>query len=85
MSAITFPTLDDIDKNTISEYYCANIHEKTFDCSNKLIYKPNGGFGLNYKYCSSCYRKWDELHKNVKLKDRKKIIKNEISYYAFSS
>ena len=33
MSA-TFPTLDDIDKTDYNEYYCANINEKLFECSN---------------------------------------------------
>ncbi len=32
--------LEDIDKSQdFQHYYCANIKEKTFNCSQKLIYK----------------------------------------------
>jgi len=51
--------LDDVDKSLFfDEYYCANIVEKLYECNTKLIYKKNGGCGLNYKYCSKCYEKW---------------------------
>jgi hypothetical protein len=55
--------LDHIDKenDNYKEYYCANIEEKLFECDNKLIYVKGGGFGLNYRYCSACYNKWNNL------------------------
>jgi len=58
--------LKDVDpESNFEEYYCANIVEKTFECSNKLLYIKNGGFGCNYNYCSSCYSKWNKLKNPV--------------------
>jgi len=58
--------LDDIDtmKDDYKIYYCANIKEKLFECNNQLIYIKGGGFGMNYRYCQSCYSKWNDLKKN---------------------
>ena len=54
--------LDDIDKTKdYQDYYCANIKENTFECSTQLTYTLKGGFGLNYRYCSNCYKKWNLL------------------------
>ena len=60
--------LDEVDKNSsFEEYYCANIVEKLFECNNKLIYRKNGGYGLNYKYCSTCYSKWNNEKQKPKV------------------
>ena len=56
-----YKLLDDVNKMAmIDEYYCANVVEKTYECSTKLVYKKNGGFGMNYRYCKECYAKWDK-------------------------
>ena len=54
--------LDDIDKinDDFKEYYCANKVEKLYECDTKLVYVKKGGFGFNYRYCSSCYDKWNK-------------------------
>ena len=58
--------LEDLDKelNFKQIYYCANIKEKTFICSTRLTYVKRGGFGMNYRYCNSCYDKWNKLEAN---------------------
>ena len=68
-SEVKIILIDDINTETdnYKEYYCANIKEKTFECSNKLRFVKGGGFGMNYRYCSSCYNKWDELDKDKKV------------------
>lgn len=67
------------ENNAFDDYYCANIVEKRFDCSNKLIYKKSGGYGRNYRYCSTCYDKWDELKREqYNLKCETKIIKVQV-------
>ena len=54
-----YKLIDDVDINiNFDTYYCANVVEKTFECSNKLTYRKGGGFGANYRYCSNCYTKW---------------------------
>ena len=60
--------LDHIDKenDNYKEYYCAYIVEKLFECENKLTYIKGGGFGLNYRYCASCYTKWNKLQNEPK-------------------
>jgi hypothetical protein len=59
---IEYVLLDDVDKSKdYQSYYCANIKENTFECSKRLTYKINGGFGTNYRYCSNCYKKWNLL------------------------
>jgi hypothetical protein len=60
----TFKTIDEVDlTNMIEVYYCANANEKLFKCEAKLLYQKEGGFGMNYKYCSNCYFKWNQLTK----------------------
>ena len=59
-------TLDQINTKVESIYYCANIIENTFPCSTKLFYNKKGSFGCNYRYCSSCYKKWDNLKEEKK-------------------
>lgn len=54
-----FLLLEDVKHQDRSTYYCANIVEKRYECSNKLIFSKHGGFGFNYRYCSSCYDKWN--------------------------
>ena len=54
------------------EYYCANIVEKRFNCSNQLTYVKSGGFGRNYKYCSDCYEKWNKLQAIIPQSNYKK-------------
>lgn len=54
-------------------YCCLNKIEKRYGiCENKLMYHIGGGFGLNYKYCSDCYYKW-----NIEVEHGKKPIKND--------
>ena len=62
-TASKYLLLDDVSKLKIDGkmYYCANIVEKTFECSNSLFWSRGGGFGQNYRYCSSCYRKWNNI------------------------
>ena len=81
----THPTLDDINRNeSYTKYYCANINEKTFNCSNELTYIIEGGFGFNYRYCNSCYRKWNKLNeKEQEASINKTFFK--FKTYAFSS
>ena len=63
-----FVLLENIDGNSkLAEYYCANIKEKTFKCNKKLWYSKSGGFGMNYRYCSSCYAKWNALEKEKQI------------------
>jgi len=63
----TFKTIDEVDlNNRFEDYYCANANEKLFKCENKLVYQKGGGFGMNYKYCSNCYAKWNNLTKEQK-------------------
>ena len=73
-----YKLLDDVDTTKMyDEYYCANVVEKLYKCEAKLTYVKNGGFGLNYKYCRSCYAKWwadKEKEKNIK-KESKCLIK----------
>ena len=57
--------LDHLDKSLEydQKYYCANIIEGTFECSNQLTYVKGDRFGFNYRYCRSCYAKWNALEK----------------------
>jgi len=48
------------------EYYCANIIEKLFECNQILMYKKGGGYGFNYRYCSKCYKRWEEMKNPIK-------------------
>jgi hypothetical protein len=59
----SYKLLDNIDKENENyvTYYCANVVEDLFNCSNQLTYIKNGGFGVNYRYCSACYQKWNDL------------------------
>lgn len=62
--------IDNVDRNRdLQQYYCANIVEKTFECSNILTYKKGGGYGLNYRYCSFCYDKWNKQEDEARLKN----------------
>ena len=61
---------DNIELDDYSEYYCANAVEKLFECNNILTYIKRGGFGLNYRYCASCYQKWDKLKLEPKVKGK---------------
>jgi hypothetical protein len=70
----TYLLLDNIDlKNPdiiYKQYYCANVVEQRYGkCENQLLYKKGGGFGLNYRYCSSCYNKWWKEEKEQKFSD----------------
>ena len=63
-------TLNDIKKDVVQcDYYCLNIYEKTFECQNQMKYIKYGGFGLNYKYCASCYTKWNNPTKFTRRKN----------------
>lgn len=69
---MSYKLIDDVDESLNTDtYYCANIVEKLFECNNKLTYIKGGAFGFNYRYCASCYLKWDnkELRKK-KLNER---------------
>ena len=59
---MSYKLLEDVEKSLIvDEYYCANSVEKLFGhCENTLTYAKNGGYGFNYRYCSSCYAKWND-------------------------
>ncbi len=79
MSDNNFITLDQIDPNTdFAIYYCLNVKEKRYECSKQLTYRKNGGFGIGYPYCSSCYNKWFEDKK------KEKEINKKLNTYLFS-
>jgi hypothetical protein len=77
--ATTFKTIDEVDlNNRFEDYYCANANEKLFKCEKQLFYQKGGGFGMNYKYCSSCYSKWNKLTKEQQMnRSIEKPIKKE--------
>jgi len=66
----TITLLEDIPEDAyIANYFCANVIEKRYECNTELVYKKNGGFGLNYRYCKKCYDKWNndkKLNPNIK-------------------
>jgi hypothetical protein len=62
----------DMENDDYKEYYCANAVEKLFECNNILTYIKRGGFGLNYRYCASCYYKWNEM-KRLEAIDKDKM------------
>ena len=62
--------------NETAVYYCANILNKT--CSTKLLFIPKGGSGCNYRYCASCYKKWDIRKDDIKAK---KYINDDDIFY----
>jgi hypothetical protein len=63
----TYKLIDDVDKSlSFDEYYCANIVEGFFECKTQLIYQKNGGCGMNYRYCSNCYNKWNNTKRETK-------------------
>jgi hypothetical protein len=63
----TYKLRDDVDESLrFDEYYCANIVEGFFECKTKMTYQKGGGCGMNYKYCSNCYDKWNNNKRQTK-------------------
>jgi hypothetical protein len=65
----SYPLFEDVLKCDIQgkAYYCANIVEKQFDCNNVIYYQKNRG---NYKYCLTCYDKWNRTEQKPTIKGR---------------
>ena len=62
-------TIDDIPINCkiTTEYYCANIIERRFECSQRMLFVYPKTFSMNYKYCANCYYKWNNLGKKEQI------------------